>query len=160
MKGIVDSIHDQIENDLSDTAGGRSYRFTAGLKGQAGREEEGIGHPYDGRKECTGHVKDDDGLHACALRTPLLGDGMDDQEEDEHRRYALQRFHKEIAEDFQERDGRRHEGSHEDAENQSEGNLMDQLDFGNERKKFKNQKYLLWRNGDELFTENVTLQII
>ena len=115
---------------FDDAARRGQFRVRRDLQYQPGRKQEGHGDAHEGGQERAGHVKADDGLHAAARVVFALRHGVDDEEKDEQRRDAFQGFDEEVAENLHGRDGRREKDRQADAEDQADGNLLDQGHLG------------------------------
>ena len=141
---VIDGAHDQVIEYFADAAGSGCIRSgRRRVQGQGCGEEERKGNPHDGSEEGTCHVQSDDRLHIAPLAGLFLGDGVDDEEEHQHRRHALQCLHKEVAEYPDQGYRLRQADGQDNAQYQAHGDLVDEFDMGKQVSQFRYQRVLL-----------------
>ena len=127
---IIDDAQDQVMKHLNDAAWRSELRVSSHLQVQCGREQKGHADPDERCEECRHHIEADDRLHAAVSIFFSLRHGVHDQEENQDRCDTLQGFDEKITENLHDGDGRWEADSDQDADHQTDRDLLDQCHAG------------------------------
>ena len=128
VQRVVDDAQDEVVQDLDDAAWRRHFRRGDG-EVERRREEERVGDSDQRSEKGTDDVESHDGAHGSAGVRVLLRHGVHDEHEDENGRDALERLYEEVAEDGDRRNDLRQGNGDDDAEDESDGDELDQGSF-------------------------------
>ena len=128
VQRVVDNAQDEVVQNL-DNAARRRNLGGGDREMERRREQERIADGDHRSEERADDVKAHDGLHGSARVGVLLRHGVHDEHEDENGRDTLERLYEEVAEDGDCRNDLRQGDGDDDAEDESDGDELDQGSF-------------------------------
>ena len=128
VQRVVDDAQDEVVQNFDDAARRRHLRRGDGEM-ERRREEKRVADGDHRGQEGADDVEAHDGAHRSAGVRVLLRHGVHDEHEDENGRDALERLYEEVAEDGDRRNDLRQGNGDDDAEDESDGDELDQGSF-------------------------------
>ena len=128
VQRVVDDAQDEVVQNFDDAARRRHLRRGDGEM-ERRREEKRVADGDHRGEERADDVEAHDGAHGSAGVRVLLCHGIHDEHEDENGSDALERLYEEVAEDGDRRNDLRQGNGDDDAEDESDGDELDQGSF-------------------------------
>lgn len=128
IQGIVHDVQHQVVDHFRNAAGGIHLGISQ-LEHQGLGEQEGQDHAHDGSGESTDYIQGDDGLHLGVAPFFPLDHGVHHQDEYQQGSHPFQGPDEQVAEDANHGHGAGEEHGNQDADDETNGDLVDQRDF-------------------------------